>query len=136
MLGLEFLRFLDGLEEGRRAQEAARRHQEVLDRITQAAVVATDRYDEKRVFSEYFPEEAKDVSGLPATSDADVDFDYSGVEWAAPDEDEMALLQRMLEDDSVTLPAAAFADPQPDLPPALPDGSAAIEQIETDREWV
>lgn len=129
---MEFLRFLDGREQGRRDREAQARHQEVMDRISRAAVVATDRYDEKKVFPEYFP--------LDTTSEVD----YSRVDWdenivfQAPSEDEMEMLQRMLANDSVTLPASSFAQPEDesDLMPALPDGSAVIEQIETDREWV
>lgn len=107
-LGLEFLRFLDGQERMRQSP----------------------RYTP--------PQEAMEPQELPtnlaATSDADVDFDYSAVEWSAPSEDEVAILQKMLADNSVTLPGADFAEPPPeyDLPDARPDEG----EMDNDREWV
>lgn len=131
-LGLEFLRFLDGRKAAIRERETEERHHAVLERIARAAVVATDRYDEKKVFSEYFP---LDTSGK--------DLDYSGVEWGSnvtfevPSEDEMEILRRMMEDNSVTVSAGEVfeAEPGMDLLPGLPEDSGSA-QIETDREWV
>lgn len=133
---MEFLRFLDGQKETEKDTLATERHQALLDFVAKAAVVSTDRYDEKRVFKEYFQEEPTDATGLPATSDADVDFDYSDVQWEAPSEDEMAILQRMLADNEVSIPASALQMDGLELPPGPMEEDSGIAQIEADREWV
>jgi predicted DNA binding protein len=125
VLGIEFLRFLDGME----TAKAEDRHQEILDRLAKVAVVSTGNYDEKKVFKEYFP------------ADVDSEDVYKDVEWGSdiefqmPDEDELETLRRLLEDNAVTVSGVAYEGPE-DLPLALPDGAPAIETIETDREWV
>lgn len=105
-----------------------------MERFVYASLVASGRYDEKKVYPEYF-------SPLDTTDD---DVDYGQVAWdknvafEAPGEDEMAILMRMMQDNSVTVSGASFADSSADseVPSALPDSSPVIEQIETDREWV
>lgn len=125
VLGIDFLRFLDGME----TAKAEDRHQEILDHLAKVAVVSTGNYDEKKVFKQYFP------------ADVDSETVYQDVEWGQdvqfemPDESELELLQRLLEDNTVDVTGISYEGPE-DLPPALPDGAPAIETIETDREWV
>lgn len=128
---MEYLRFADGLEKSRREAEESQRHQELLTTLAKVALVATDRYEEKVLFSEHFP--AEETSGLlPPADDADVDFDYSQVDWAVPDEDELALLQQMLADPSITVAAAPDTEEPTELPPPR---EVPITDIEQDREW-
>jgi hypothetical protein len=135
-LAVEFLRFLDGLRVQEDAIRGAERHQEVLDAIVRGSLVSTDRYDEKRVFKEYFPPEDAVQGGLVG-SDAETDFDYEDVTWEAPSEGELEILQRMLEDPSVTLSAEAFGPPEDfEVFSAPPDDAPVMESIENNREWV
>lgn len=133
---MEFLRFLDGL--GTQADDIrnAERHREIVDSIVRGSLVSTDRYDEKRVFKEYFPPQESTQGGLKG-SDAETDFDYEDVTWEAPSEDELAILQRMLEDPSVTLSGESFGPPEEfEVFSEIEDGAPVMESIENNREWV
>jgi hypothetical protein len=135
LLGVEFLRFLDGQDREKREARQDRRHSDLLNAVVKGSLVATDRYDEQQLFEEFFPSrEPVDSLGLPTTSDADVDFDYTAVKYEAPSEDELAILQRMLSDNSVTLPGTDFAEPEPEYD--LPDARMDEDEIDNDREWV
>ena len=101
-------------------------------------MAASSRYDEKKLFPEHFESDPNQQWGfLPATSDADVDMDYSGVEWSTPDADEVVMLQQLLGNNVVTVanddlaPSAA-----PDVQPAVSEETSRIEQIDNNREWV
>jgi len=133
-LGVEYLRFADGLAEHRARDLAAERHQEMLNQVFKAALAAKGDYTAESVFPEHFAEQAlPDGSPPPATDDSHVDFDYSGVEWGAPGEDEMAILERMLQDTSVTVGQQAPQVPANELPQPR---AVEIGDIEQDREWV
>lgn len=101
--------------------------------------MTTGHYEEKVLFADYFP--APELpDGIAATDDADVDMDYSGVDFGTPDESEMEILARMLADPFVTVSdvdGAENAEPEPKALPALP-APREIEpaDIEQDREWV
>lgn len=72
---------------------------------------------------------------MSATSDADVDMDYSGVQFGTPDESEMEILQRMLEDNRVVVSGMSGEQPNPS-PSDLPaPREIAFAEIEQDREW-
>lgn len=116
--------------------ERDRRHHELLETIVRGSLVATGTYEEKIVFEKYFP--APEIpDGLTATDDADVDMDYSGVQFGTPDESEMEILQRMLGDNTVTVSGldggSASEETAPDLPAPR---EIAMGDIEQDREWV
>lgn len=125
VLGLEFLRFLDG----RDAARIEERHEELMDRLARVGVLSTGQYDEKKVFKEYFP------------VDPDSESVYEDVEWGSnvefqmPDEDELKTLQQLLANNTVDVTGIAYEGPE-DLPDAVPDSAPAIETIQTDREWV
>lgn len=134
-LGVEFLRFLDGQDREKREIRQDERHGDLLKAVVKGSFVSAGEWNGRRAFEEFFaPEEPVDAQGLPATSDADVDFDYSGVEFETPSEDEMAILQRMLSDNSVTLPGTAFAEPASEYD--LPDARLDEDENDNDREWV
>lgn len=98
--------------------------------------MATGRYEEKTLFADYFP--APELpDGIAATDDADVDMDYSGVDFGTPDESEMEILQRMLADNSITVSDLEGPDEPDQTPTALP-APREIDpgDIEQDREWV
>lgn len=129
-LGVEYLRFADGLVAAAAEQEAERRHQELVDTMVKGALVATDRYEERKVFRQYFPE----TEGAEST-----DMDPGDSEWTPPDESEIELIQRMLGDTSVTVPAQPFygddfAEAAPPMAP--PENDSSVPQIDLDREWV
>jgi hypothetical protein len=110
----------------------------VLETIVLGSLVATG-YEEKALFADYFPEpELPD--GIAATTDADVDMDYSGVDFGTPDESEMEILARMLADPFVTVSGVGGPEeeePEPRALPALPaPREIAPADIEQDREWV
>lgn len=135
VLGLDFLRFLDGQERQQAEDRVVIRHQKLLDTVVRGSLVAADRYEEKLVFPDYFPDEEAEGDG---GDDSNVDFDYGGVEWSTPAEEEMAILQRMLGDNSVSIPGSSLPPEEDpfDVPMELPDNSPVMEQIANDREWV
>lgn len=142
VLGLEYLRFADGLERTRREQEGERRHAELLEMIVKAGLAATGDYQEKILFREYFPDEDGSPQG-ESQGDADVDFDYSDVDFGVPSESELEVLTRMLADDSVTISGDSLEGPESDVPgeeaeqSALPPPRAFDPgDVEQDTEWV
>lgn len=101
--------------------------------------MATGQYEEKVLFADYFP--APELpDGIAATDDADVDMDYSGVDFGTPDESEMEVLARMLADPFVTVSDMEGTEESQDMPKDLPALPAPREippgDIEQDREWV
>lgn len=130
---MEYLRFADRLADHKALDLAAERHQDMLNQVFKAALVAKGDYTTESVFPEHFAEEPLPEGSAPvATDDSNVDFDYSQVEWSAPGEDEMAILERMLQDTSVTVGQAPPV-PVNELPAPK---AVAISDIEQDREWV
>lgn len=145
MLGLEYLRF----EDGRVAEEkeAARLEfqAEMLSTLVKGSLVASGGYEEKILFKQYFqPEEAPES----ADGDADTDLDYSEVEFGTPDMDEMAMLEQLLGNDSVTVSGAPLEGPGavqvdreddgPDIPLAHalePPKEFALPEPDPDAEW-
>lgn len=132
---MEYLRFADGIARGRREAVAAERHSELLDYVFKAALVAAGTYEEKVLFEERFVvhnlgDELS--SDLPTNrDDSDTEFDYSATEWKTPTEDEMAILERMLQDKGVTVSGGPEA-PVNELPPPR---EVSITDVEQDREW-
>ncbi len=100
-----------------------------------SALVSSGNYEEKIVFEDYFPADLPD--GIPATGDADVNMDYSAVDFGRPTEDEMEILQRMLEDKTVTVSGMNGPDePEPPVSDLPAPREIAFTEIEQDREWV
>jgi hypothetical protein len=133
-LGVEYLRFADTLARRKAERTAAERHDALMDRLFKGFLVSTDRYEEKVLFPEHFIVENLDGTTTATTNDADVDFDYAPVEWQSPGEDELAILTRMLQDKSVSVPAEDRPEvPVNELPPPR---DIPRDQIEQDREWV
>lgn len=146
-LGLEYLRFEDGRLEAERERERLEYQAKLLTTLVKAGLAATGEYQEKVLFQDYFPdEEAPEGSG----GDQDVDFDYSEVEFATPDMDELALLESLLGDDSVTVSGAPLEGPDaiqvdrppedegPDVPLAYalePPKEFALPEPDPDAEW-
>lgn len=135
VIGLEYLRFADGLEKAAREEREADFRQDVLRHLFKASLVASGGYKEEVVFQEYFPE----------PEDGEVDYtDNSGVDFALPDADEMTLLAEMLADDSVRIdgaplegPGAEQVSPPDDEIPALPPPRDFDPgEVEQDKEWV
>jgi len=145
-LGLEYLRF----EDGRIAEEKAAREEkfraELLSTVVKASLVASQGYEEKVLFKEYFPaDKGEGASG----GDADVDFDYSDVEFATPSADEMDLLESLLGDQDVTVSGAPLEGPGavqvdredeegPDVPLAhalAPPREFELPEPDPDSEW-
>lgn len=108
--------------------------------------MASQGYEEKILFKDYFPaEEAPEGSG----GDADVDFDYSDVEFETPDMDELALLESLLGDNGVTVSGAPLEGPGavqvdredaggPDVPLAHalePPREFELPEPDPDSEW-
>lgn len=137
VLGLEYLRFADGLEKSSRRDRAEEFRQELLLSIVKASLVASGDYKEDVLFSDYF-------SG--ADSDDEVDFtDNSGVDFEAPSESDMDILARMLADDTVLVDGAPLEgpdaeqvpSPEGEEPPSLPPPrDFDPTQVEQDTEWV
>lgn len=100
------------------------------------SLVASGQYEEKVLFADYFP--APELpDGIAATDDADVDMDYSGVDFGTPDESEMEILQRMLADTSITVSDLEGPEEPVPAPAALPaPREIPPGDIEQDREWV
>lgn len=102
------------------------------------ALVATGTYEEKVLFEDYFPAPEL-LDGIVATDDADVDMDYTSVDFGVPDESEMEILQRMLADTMVTVSdveGPESIEQMPALTPTLPaPREIAPADIEQDREW-
>lgn len=117
MLGLEYLRFEDGRLEEIRESQREDFQRELLATVVKAGLVASQGYEEKVLFKEYFPSpDAPEGSG----GDQDVDFDYSDVEFETPDLDEMELLASLLGDNDVKVSGAPLEGPgavQVDRPP-------------------
>lgn len=133
---MEYLAYADGLKDARLRAREEQRHQELLDVLVRGSLVASGTYEEKVLFEEYFPPPEM-PEGAVATDDADLDLDYSGVDFGVPDESEMEILSRMLADPFVTV-SDMNGDGQPepeavDLPAPREIAPADIEQ---DREWV
>lgn len=128
---MEFLQFDDGLKERQKELEVARQHAELLDTVFRAGLVATGSYKERVLFPDRFEHEA----GLrsPQEADADTDFDYAEVEWSTPSEEELAMLQKMLADPTITVSAGPEEAPPQELPPPR---EIPLTDIEQDREWV
>lgn len=133
-LGVEYLRFADNLAKHRREALEADRHSELMDYLFKNALVASRGYTEQSVFADRFANESvtETVDGsVPTTNDADVDLDYSAVEWSSPTEDELAIMERMLGNTSVTVPA------EPDQEqPLAPPREIPVQDVDQDREWV
>lgn len=110
----------------------AERHDKVVDMLFRIGMASGDEYDKKSIFRDFLEEDVVDGGSVPSTDDSDVDFDYSQVEWGGvPSEDEMAILERMLRDTSVTVGAAPDAPVNELAPPKeIPFG-----EVEQDREW-
>lgn len=147
VLGLEYLRFEDGRLKAERERERLEFQADLLATVVKAGLSATGEYEEKILFKEYFPsDESEGSSG----GDQDVDFDYSEVEFATPDMDEMALLESLLGDTSVTVDGAPLEGPGaiqvdrpedargPDIPLAHalePPREFELPEPDPDSEW-
>jgi hypothetical protein len=136
VLGLEYLRFADGLKEAARQEREEEFRQKLLLHIAKAGLVASGGYKEEVLFEEYFPQ---------PESDEEIDYtDNSGVEFKPPAEDEMALLAQMLADDTVTVDGAPLegpdaeqvSPPDDELPALPPPRDFDPTQVEQDTEWV
>jgi hypothetical protein len=139
ILGLEYLRFADGLERTARIEREQEFQEQLLLTVAKAGLVASNNYKEEVLFSEYFPE---------STDEDEVDYsDNSGVDFEAPSEDEMDVLARMLANDSITIDGAPLEGPgaeqvsSPDveednLPSLPPPRDFDPTQVEQDTEWV
>lgn len=136
LLGLDYLAFADGLVAADLRAQADARQTALLNTIVRGALVASGNYEEKVLFEDYFP--APEIpDGIATTSDADVDLDYSGVDFGTPDESEMEILQRMLADTMVTVSGVDGADESEAPASGLPaPREIALADIEQDREWV
>lgn len=128
---MDYLAYADGLARAQRRADEEERHRALLDTMVRAALVASNRYEEKILFEEYFP--PPELPPGIAADDSELDMDYSGVDFSTPDESEMEILQRMLEDSSVTV-SGMDGSPSPEPLPA-PREIAPVD-IEQDREWV
>lgn len=135
ILGLEYLRFADGLKEVARQEREAEFRQELMTNLIKASLVASGGYKEDVLFAEYFPE----------AEDNQIDYtDNSGVDFEAPAEDEMEILARMLADNTVTVDGAPLEGPDAQQPSPPEDSLPALPpprdfdptQIEQDTEWV
>lgn len=99
------------------------------------SLVASGQYEEKVLFADYFP--APEMPAGIAADDAELDMDYSGVDFGTPDANEMEILQRMLADNSVTVSGMEGPDELVPERPALPaPREIPPGDIEQDREWV
>lgn len=100
-----------------------------------SSLVASGQYEVKVLFPEYFPPD--ELSSDIAADDAELDLDYSGVDFGTPDESDMEIIRRMLTDTSVTVSGIGADElPEPE-PPSLPaPREIALGDIEQDREWV
>ena len=144
-LGLEYLRFEDGRLAAEKESERLEFQAKLLTTLVKGSLVASGEYEEKTLFKEYFqPEDAAESSG----GDADVDFDYSDVEFDTPDMDEMAMLEKLLGDNSVTVSGAPLEGPGavqvdreddgPDIPLAHalePPKEFDLPEPDPDSEW-
>lgn len=127
-LGLEYLRFADGLERFERDKEQTDRFAELLVTIVKSGLVASDKgYDEEQVFAKYFSGEPVDAP--ESADDAETDLDYSAVEFGTPEASELEMLARMLGDDTVTVDGGPIEGPDAvqvsppegeELPSAIP----------------
>lgn len=131
---MEYLQFADGLIETQERAREAERHAELLSTLVRGSLVSSGQYEEKVLFEEYFP--APELPFGIAADDSELDMDYSAVDFGTPGEDEMAILQRMLADNTVTVSDMGGPGPEQgvrDLPAPREIASGDIEQ---DREWV
>lgn len=109
--------------------------------------MASQGYEEKVLFKEYFPTEEEVQEGF-SSGDEDVDFDYSQVEFETPDMDELAILESLLGDNSVTVSGAPIEGPGavqvdreddgPDVPLAHalePPREFELPEPDPDSEW-
>lgn len=135
ILGLEYLRFADGLKETAREEREEEFRQELMANLIKASLVASGGYKEEVLFADY----------LPAPDNDEIDFsDNAGVEFQTPTEDEMEILARMLADNTVTIdgaplegPGAEQTSPPEDETPSLPPPrDFDPTQVEQDQEWV
>lgn len=146
MLGIEYLRFADGLERTKLLDEEREFRDRMLAQVARAGLASTGEYEEKVLFKEYFPDQEDPEGG---GGDANVDFDYSEVDFTSPAEDEMALLESLLGDDSVSVSGAPLEGPDavqvdrpdddgPDVPLAYalePPKDFALPEPDPDAEW-
>lgn len=136
ILGLEYLRFADGLEKTARVEREEEFRQDLMTNLVKASLVASGEYKEKVLFAEYFSE----------PDDDEVDFaDNSGVDFEAPAADEMDILAEMLADNSVTVDGAPLEGPDAEqVSPPEDDELSQLPppqdfdptQVEHDTEWV
>lgn len=99
--------------------------------------MANGGYEEKVLFRDYFPAPELPEGAIGTTGDADLDLDYSGVDFGTPDASEMEILQRMLADNTVTVSGVGGPPENEQAPSDLPaPREIALSDIEQDREWV
>lgn len=119
-LAVDLLIYLDSIAAG-----------EEEERSVYTALSASGRFDPKKLFPEYFPDEDEDVEvvdddGGEFDDEGDVDYDYTGVSWRLPSEgadaDELRDLMGANEMVEVTEEEARRLV----LPPSDPD----------EREWL
>lgn len=147
MLALEYLRFEDGRLAGEKESRREEFQAELLTTVVKGSLVASQGYEEKVLFEEYFPSE--EPEGGMGGGDADVDFDYSDVDFGTPDMDELALLESLLSDSDVTVsgaplegPGAVQVDREDDEGPDVPLAHALepprefeLPEPDPDSEW-
>lgn len=140
-LALEYLRFADGLERSQREAREEEYRRQLLDTLVKGSLVASGEYQEKALFSEYFPDEDGESRG-----DADTDLDYSDVDFGVPEMDEMLILAQMLADDTITVDGAPLEGPgaqqvsapqheEDHLPVLPPPREFDPSDVEQDSEW-
>lgn len=143
ILGLEYLRFADGLERSQREARQEEFQTKLLETLVKGSLVASGEYEEKVLFPEYFPDKDGQPHGQ-SSSDANTDFDYSDVDFNTPDESEMEMLARMLADDSITVDGAPLEGPDAQQVSEDEEGASALPpprefdltEVEQDSEWV
>jgi hypothetical protein len=137
ILGLEYLRFADGLREAEREEREEEFRRKLLLNVAKAGLVASGQYKEEVLFEEYFPSETPESDGIDYT-------DNSGVDYEAPSEDELEVLARMLADNTVTVDGAPLEGPDAEQPSPPEDSTPSLPpprdfdptQVEQDTEWV